>query len=150
MKNKRTQIFVVFAAVIGLIGWIIADGFKDTMVYYVTVSELQKQGKGAEGQGLRVSGLVVPGSLSKSDDGLAASFRIDELGSLLDVDYRGILPDTFKEDGGVLLEGKYENGRFVAARVFTKCASKYESETPEKSGEPYQTSSAASYDSGSD
>ncbi|MGH7494802.1 MAG: cytochrome c maturation protein CcmE [bacterium] len=128
MDRKRITIFAVFAAVIGLIGWLFVSGFDDTMVYYMTVSELKAQTAKAESRGLRVSGNVVPGSVVRSDDGLQMRFTLDELGEHLPVVYRGIVPDTFKENAGVLLEGKYVNGEFHAARLFTKCASKYEGE----------------------
>lgn len=128
MKRRRITIFVVFAAVIGVIGWLLVSGFNDTMVYYITVSELKVQGVKAEGKGLRVSGKVVPGTVERSSDGLMLKFTLDELGETMPVSYRGIVPDTFKEDGGVLLEGKFAGGEFQAAQIFTKCASKYEAE----------------------
>ncbi|MEK7728360.1 MAG: cytochrome c maturation protein CcmE [candidate division KSB1 bacterium] len=128
MERRRITIFAVFAAVIGIIGWLFVSGFNDTMVYYITVSELKTQGVKAEGKGLRVSGKVVPGTVARSSDGLVMTFTLDELGETMPVSYRGIVPDTFKEDAGVLLEGKFVNGEFQAKQVFTKCASKYEGE----------------------
>lgn len=128
MERRRVTIFVVFAAVIGVIGWLLVSGFNDTMVYYITVSELKVQGVKAEGKGLRVSGKVVPGTVERSADGLRLKFTLDELGETMPVTYRGIVPDTFKEDAGVLLEGKVVNGEFQATLIFTKCASKYEGE----------------------
>ena len=135
MKRRRITIFVVFAAVIGVIGWLLVSGFNDTMVYYITVSELKVQGVKAEGKGLRVSGKVVPGTVERSSDGLMLKFTLDELGETMPVTYRGIVPDTFKEDAGVLLEGKFVNGEFQAAQIFTKCASKYEGEEGGYEGE---------------
>lgn len=128
MQNRRITIFAVFAVVIGVIGWLFVSGFNDTMVYYITVSELKAQGLQAEGKGLRVSGKVVPGTVVRSADGLELKFTLDELGETMPVSYRGIVPDTFKEDAGVLLEGKFADGEFQAAQIFTKCASKYEGE----------------------
>jgi len=128
MRRGRIRIIAVFAAVIGLIGWIVYDGFDDTLVYYTTVSELKAKGAAAESQGFRVSGNVLAGSVVRSADGLTLEFTLDELGHHLPVTYHGIVPDTFKENTGVLLEGKYVNGRFEATRLFTKCASKYDSE----------------------
>ena len=128
MERKRATIFVVFAAVVGLIGWLFVSGFYDTMVYYMTVGELKAQTVNAEKRGLRVSGNVLPGSVVRSEDGLLLRFTLDELGEHMPVVYKGIVPDTFKENAGVLLEGKYVNGEFHAKQIFTKCASKYESE----------------------
>ncbi len=128
MERRRVRIFAAFGAVIAIIGWVIASGFKDTMVYYKTVPELRAIGQEADGRGFRVSGHVVPGSVVKSEDGLSIKFVIEEQGQQLPVSYHGIVPDTFKEDIDVLLEGKYANGQFAANQIFTKCASKYESE----------------------
>lgn len=126
MEGRRVRIFAAFAIVIGAISWVVASGFKDTMVYYKTVPELKAIGVDAEGRGFRVSGHVVPGSVIKSDDGLSIRFTIEEQGQQMPVSYHGIVPDTFKEDIDVLLEGKYVNGQFAANQIFTKCASKYE------------------------
>jgi cytochrome c-type biogenesis protein CcmE len=129
MPNRRITIFFVFTAVIGIIGYLIMSGFNDTTVaYYQKVDELKTLGVSAEGKSYRVSGQVVTGSVVRAEDGLSVTFTLDELGETMPVIYHGIIPDTFKEGVGVLLEGKYVNGRFEAANIMTKCASKYESE----------------------
>lgn len=129
MFNKRTTIFFVFTAVVGIMGYLIMSGFNDTNVaYYQKVDELQALGVNAEGKSFRVSGKVIEGSVVRAADGLSMTFAIDELGNTMPVIYHGIIPDTFKEGVGVLLEGKYTNGRFEASNIMTKCASKYEGE----------------------
>ena len=129
MSRRRATIFVVFAVVIGVISYLIISGFNDTTVaYYQKVDELKALGVSAEGKSFRVSGQVIAGSVVRAEDGLSMTFAIDELGHKMEVSYHGIIPDTFKEGAGVLLEGKYVNGRFEAANVMTKCASKYEGE----------------------
>ncbi|KAA0222059.1 cytochrome c maturation protein CcmE [candidate division KSB1 bacterium] len=97
MEGRRVRIFAAFAIVIGAISWVVASGFKDTMVYYKTVPELKAIGVEAEGRGFRVSGHVVPGTVVKSDDGLSIRFTIEEQGQQMPVSYHGIVPDTFKE-----------------------------------------------------
>jgi len=129
MFSKRVTIFFVFAAVIVIIGYLIMSGFNDTTVaYYQKVDELKTLGVSAEGKSFRVSGKVIDGSVVRAADGLSMTFTIDELGNTMPVIYHGIIPDTFKEGAGVLLEGKYANGRFEATNIMTKCASKYEGE----------------------
>ncbi len=129
MSNKRATVVIVFAAVIGIIGYLILSGFDDTTVaYYQTVDELKTLGVSADGKSYRVSGQVVAGSVVRAEDGLSMTFTIDELGNTMPVVYHGIIPDTFKEGVGVLLEGRYANGRFEATNIMTKCASKYEGE----------------------
>jgi len=129
MSSKRVTIFFVFTAVVGIMGYLIMSGFDDsTVAYYQKVDELQALGVSAEGKNFRVSGKVIEGSAVRAADGLSMTFSIDELGNTMPVIYHGIIPDTFKEGAGVLLEGKYANGRFEATNIMTKCASKYEGE----------------------
>lgn len=139
MSRRRVTIFVVFIVVVGVIGYLIMSGFNDTTVaYYQKVNELKALGVSAENKNFRVSGQVVAGSVVRAENGLSMTFTIDELGETMPVIYRGIIPDTFKEGAGVLLEGRYVNGRFEATNIMTKCASKYESEAQAQS--PQKTS----------
>jgi cytochrome c-type biogenesis protein CcmE len=139
MARRRITIFATFAGVIAVIGYLLISGFNDTTVaYYRTVNELKSLSPESEGKSFRVSGTVVAGSVVRAEDGLSVNFTIDELGETLPVSYHGILPDTFKEGAGVLLEGRYVNGSFEATQIFTKCASKYQSE---EEGKPEEKTS---------
>jgi cytochrome c-type biogenesis protein CcmE len=129
MTRRRVTIFATFAGVIGIIGYLFVSGFNEsTVAYYRTVNELKTMGVSAEGKSFRVSGRVIPGTVVRAGDGLSATFTITEQEQNLEVSYHGIIPDTFKEGIDVLLEGRYVNGRFEATQIFTKCASKYQSE----------------------
>lgn len=126
--KRNVRIFGAFSLVILAMLYLISSGFnEETMVYYSTVKELKLKGEDAFGQGFRVSGIVVPGSIEKAIDKIEVRFVIEEEGERLSVIYNGVLPDTFKEGAEVLIEGKYQpDNIFYATNVFTKCASKYE------------------------
>lgn len=126
--RPKTKIFISFAVVVGAMAFLVIFGFNnETMVYYSTIKELKTKDVGAYNQGYRVSGIVVPGSVQKTEQAVQVRFVMTEEGEQLQVVYSGILPDTFKEDMEVLVEGKYQkDGTFAATNVFTKCASKYE------------------------
>jgi len=126
--QRNMRVFVAFTLVIVAMLYLISSGFnEETMVYYSTVKELKMKGQDAYGQGFRVSGKVVPGSIEKASGKIEVRFIIEEEGERLSVVYNGILPDTFKEGAEVLIEGKYQSDDvFHATNVFTKCASKYE------------------------
>ncbi len=126
--RRNTRVWVAFLLVIGSMVYLIASGFNsETMVYYTTVKELKLKGEAAYHQGVRVSGIVVPGSVVKATDRVQVEFTMEEEGERLQVIYQGVLPDTFKEGAEVLVEGQYQpDGTLLATNVFTKCASKYE------------------------
>lgn len=126
--RPNLRILVAFALVILAMVYLITSGFNSqTMVYYATVKELKMQGDDAVGRGFRVGGKVVPGSVVRSADRVQVRFAIEEDGEQLVVVYDGVLPDTFREEADVLVEGKMlPDHTFQATNVFTKCASKYE------------------------
>ncbi len=126
--SRNKKVYVAFLAVVLAMAILILFGFnEETMVYYSTVKELKARGAEAYGRGFRVSGKVVPGTVERATDRVYATFVISEEGETLRIEYEGILPDTFKEDVEVLIEGTMQaDGTFKASNVFTKCASKYE------------------------
>ena len=129
MKPKL-RILIAFSGAIAAMGFLLDSSFNnETMVYYTTVREIKSKNADAYDRGYRVNGKVVPGTVAKAQDRIQARFEIEDEGERLQVIYNGILPDTFKENQEVLIEGKYQGkGIFHATNVFTKCASKYEAE----------------------
>lgn len=102
-------------------------GFTQSKTYYHTVAEIQTLHGSALHERMRVGGTVKTGSIKRLEG--RVDFALDEEGRTLPVSYAGRdpLPDTFKEGGQALVEGKMmPDGRFVAEQVQAKCASKYQ------------------------
>jgi len=69
---------------------------------------------------IRVGGMVEKGSL-KHHDALAVEFTITDFKHQTTIQYRGIMPDLFKEGQGVVALGKVgPNGHFIAEQVLAK------------------------------
>ncbi len=131
MRKRGLRLVVAVGALLAALVLLVAFSLKETMVYYVTIDELKADATKYYGRGLRISGLVVEGSVERSNTGLLATFQVSDGEQTLPVRYGGILPDTFKEGEEVLVEGRYRSdGVFEATKVLTKCASKYEADTP--------------------
>ena len=105
------------------------------MVYYYTVSAALDMEQKLSNRGIRVSGYVQAGSIQKDNSQSQVEFLVFEKESdqTLPVIYQGIIPDTFKDNAEVLVEGMYrsEEGRFHANVLLAKCPSKYEALGPE-------------------
>lgn len=71
---------------------------------------------------IRAGGMVVDGSVVRSESDLSVSFRISDLKSAeVEVQFEGILPDLFREGQGVIAKGQLtEGGVFVADEVLAK------------------------------
>lgn len=92
----------------------------------------------ASGKGQRIQlggGTVVPGSIEWDRYRSQPEFLITDGRHTLRVRYIGhtVLPDTFKDDALVVIEGEYQpaDQSFAADRVQAKCPSKYEGQSYE-------------------
>ncbi|HCJ67362.1 MAG TPA: cytochrome c biogenesis protein CcmE [Elusimicrobia bacterium] len=122
MKKKK---FVIGGLIIlGVVGYLVYSGIRDLGVYYFTVSELKE--KKVYNQGVRVGGKIAPGTVVYDAANLKLNFGLTDGKEEIKVYYKGIVPDAFKEDNEVLVEGKYSaDGLFTAATLLAKCPSKY-------------------------
>jgi len=129
---KKSWKFLLAAVVFaGAIFYLLGTGFSNESVYYLEVSEVLKDPAKFNHKGMRVSGDVVAGTVEKDFKKQYLAFDImDGDGKAMRVVYNGIIPDTFKEDIQVIVEGRYDldSKTFKAASVLTKCPSKYETE----------------------
>jgi cytochrome c-type biogenesis protein CcmE len=140
MKNGR--FFVGLVGVALVVTYLVWTGISDTMVYYLTPTELMaKVGEDPafHSVGVKVSGKVVPGTYAKGDGELTHTFDVHDIEHAdvtFPVVYTGVLPDTFTDDIEVVLEGRFGEDRvFQAKTLLTKCGSRYEA-APEELRHP--------------
>ncbi len=140
MKNGR--FFVGLGGVALVVSYLVWTGIKDTMVYYLTPTELLAKVESDphfHEVGVKVSGKVVSGSYSRLQGELLHRFQVHDIEHeqvAFWVEYEGVLPDTFTDDTEVVLEGRYgADGVFRAKTVLTKCGSRYEA-APEELKHP--------------
>lgn len=127
MKKKKLKPIIISVVIFAVIGYLIYAGLRDTMTYYLTVSEVLASTTDMSNEPIRVGGVVSPSSVQWDPNTLELSFRLEEEDSVLRVDYQGVVPDSFKPGTEVVLEGLYSgNGHFQATTIMPKCASKYE------------------------
>jgi len=126
-KKKKIKPLIVSCVIFLVIGYLIYAGLRDTMTYYLTVSEVLAGTTEIGNKSIRVGGIVSPSSVQWDPKDLKLSFTLEEKESSLRVDYQGVVPDSFKPGIEVVLEGIYSgNGQFKATTIMPKCASKYE------------------------
>ena len=116
--------------ILSSITYLMFSGFSDSMVYYHTVSEALEIAQENSDKGIRVSGYVSSGTIKRDQSASRVDFLVYERDSdqTLPVVYQGIIPDTFKDDAEVVVEGTYhsKDGGFHASVLLAKCPSKYE------------------------
>lgn len=141
--NTYLKFGILVILIVGSLVWLAVGGVKDTKTYYKTIPELQRMGKVAQGQRLRVGGDVQPGSIVKN--GAQVTFVLHQGAQTLNVMYSGSdpLPDTFRDNAQALADGRLgPDGVFEANKIQAKCASKYEAK-PAQRGLSHETPAPA-------
>jgi cytochrome c-type biogenesis protein CcmE len=78
-------------------------------------------GKAPVGVPIRVGGMVVEGSVERSNDSLEVRFAVTDYQATVPVVYSGILPDLFDEGQGAVASGMLtDDGVFEATEVLAK------------------------------
>lgn len=126
----QAKFLAVGAIIIGTVSYLMFSGISDSMVYYYTVPEVLEQAQAISGKGIRVSGYVSPGTIRRENRESRVHFTVFDRESdrTLPVIYQGIIPDTFKDNAEVVVEGSYrpDESTFHAHVLLAKCPSKYE------------------------
>jgi len=117
-RDQRLMIIGAAGAVLVLAATLTFAGLRDSVVYFVSPSELAE--KAEPGQRLRLGGLVVEGTLRRDAAGVS-HFGVTDGASEVEVRYEGLLPDLFREGQGVVAEGRWTpGGAFEAERVLAR------------------------------
>ena len=124
MTRKRRRLWIVIACGLGVgtAASLALYAFNDTLVFFMSPSDLAAKPP-APGRTVRLGGLVEEGSLRRTTDGgtPSASFRVTDGPRSVEVKYRGILPDLFREGQGVVALGALgRDGTFRASEVLAK------------------------------
>jgi cytochrome c-type biogenesis protein CcmE len=134
-KSNRMVYVVALSLFLGGLMYLIFSGLTEDSVYFLNVSEVMAMER-SEIKQARLFGKVSPENLVIADGKLGASFDlIDKMNpsQSLRVQYKGALPDTFKDDVEVIVEGSFspDGTVFKAKTLVTKCPSKYEEQSKE-------------------
>ena len=98
--------------------------------YYKYVDEVARDPGPWRSKRLQVHGNVAAGSIQKRRGSLEYRFTVERNGKSMQVDYTGIVPDTFKNGSEVVVKGRLRpDGGFAATELMAKCPSKYEAKS---------------------
>lgn len=115
-KNRLISFLAILAsAALGI--YFILSSLNDNIVFFYPPSEISKIK--SPNSKVRVGGIVRPGSIETSRD--KTSFIITDHIAGLKVEYAGPLPALFRENQGIVAEGKLTSKElFSASKLLTK------------------------------
>ncbi len=95
----------------------------DSLTYYRGVDVVANNTDYYAAHRVGMIGDIVNNTMKAEDGGY--TFDIEFNGTVLGVEYKGTLPQTFTRDGRVVVIGKMGNGVFQASEMNVKCPTKY-------------------------
>ena len=115
---------VLVTAFVGLMYFTLQEGTE----YYKHVDEVMTTPQQWEGKRLQLHGFVVAGSIYVKPSTLEYKFKVQNKGQVVEASYKGVVPDTFKDDSEVVLKGQLTPQGFHTDSngIMAKCPSKYE------------------------
>lgn len=132
LAATQSKFFAAGGVLVLAVAYLVLTSLSSTTVYYLTVDELRAKGVQAQGQPVRVSGTVAPGTVVRENGGLELRFTMQDQSGHVPVVYRGgSIPDIFDEHVEVVVEGKLgPDGTFSANTLLAKCPSRFEDGAP--------------------
>ena len=119
---RKQRLYALVAVLIGslLAAWLVVSALSENMNLFYSPSEI-KEAKINEDILIRAGGMVRKGSIIKSKDSSNVSFTVTDYQNDLVINYKGILPDLFAENAGVVVRGNLnKDGSFKAIEVLAK------------------------------
>jgi cytochrome c-type biogenesis protein CcmE len=119
-KRKRLWLVVGSLAALGCAAALVLTALGDNIVFFYSPTQMVDKQIPPERR-FRMGGLVEAGSVKKSADGQVTRFKVTDTNKAVDVVYRGLLPDLFREGQGVVAEGSLgSDGVFAAREILAK------------------------------
>ncbi|WP_153147513.1 cytochrome c maturation protein CcmE [Dechloromonas sp. H13] len=122
MKSRHKKLALIGGALafIGIIAALVLNALNSNIALYISPTDIVA-GKAPQGKMFRIGGLVKEGSLQRQADGVTVAFIVTDTDQEITVNYKGILPDLFKEGKGVVAQGRMTAERtFTASEVLAK------------------------------
>ena len=118
-KQRRLTLIGTAVGVLGLALGLVLYAMRDSIVFFHAPADVAAKGV-PPGTRFRLGGLVKEGSVNRAV-GQDIAFEIVDAQRSVRVQYRGLLPDLFREGQGVVAEGMLDgSGVFKADTVLAK------------------------------
>ena len=123
MKAKNQRLVLLVLAIGAVLGAVLLamSAMRSQAAFFYAPGDVVRKGLPLD-QAVRIGGMVKQGSIRRHPDGVTIDFVVrDETSATIPVRYRGITPDLFRENSGVIAEGRFRpDGIFLATEILAK------------------------------
>ena len=98
----------------------------ESIVYFVLPNEYAQKPSEYADRRIRLAGIVEKGSVAFDNQNLQLVFFVTDSIERYEVNHTGSPPDMFKENGGVVIEGSFQNGVFLSDNLLVKHSEVYQ------------------------
>ncbi|WP_157217271.1 cytochrome c maturation protein CcmE [Flavisphingomonas formosensis] len=141
MKPKHQRLTLALLALAAIVGatLLAMSALRDQASYFYTPGDAIRDHV-EPGRAVRLGGMVAGGSIRRAADGVTIDFVVTDGKQSVPVRFKGIVPDLFKENSGVVAEGAFDaGGTFVADTILAKHDERYM--PPQIAGEMHKSES---------
>ena len=123
MKAKHQRLVLLVIALAAMLGAVLLamSAIRGQASFFYAPGDVAAKGLPLD-RAVRIGGMVRAGSIRRHPDGVTIDFLVgDDTEATIAVRYTGITPDLFRENSGVIAEGRFQpDGRFVASEILAK------------------------------
>ena len=124
-RHKRFALIGAGLATLAVAAGLVLAAFQKNLVFFFTPTQIANK-EAPQGRSFRIGGLVEGGGVKRQQDGVTVRFIVTDTAKSVPVEFRGSLPDLFREGRGVVAQGKLgADGTFRADEVLAKHDEKY-------------------------
>ena len=119
-KVKNRILFLIFIFLLSVIViFFIIKSLNKNILYFSSPTEIKQREDIPFGKAMRVGGMVKKGSITISSKDI--QFIVTDFENEILISYSGTVPNLFKEEKGVVAEGKLSDKNFfIADRILAK------------------------------
>ena len=119
-KNRLNRIYLIFFFVLslGAITFFVLKALEDNIDLYLTPTEV-KESNIQDLENFKLGGMVKVDSVQMLED-LNVSFTVTDFENEINVAYKGVLPNLFKENSGVVASVFLSKNEFIAFEILAK------------------------------
>ena len=119
-RRKRLTLIGLMVIGLALAAALLANAFRQNLLFFFSPTQIA-QGEAPIDKPFRIGGMVVDGSVERSNQDLSVQFALTDMAATVTVSFTGILPDLFREGQGIVAMGKLDHeGLFTASEVLAK------------------------------